>query len=256
MIKAINNSESDNKKLSELEVVSDNKDKLDRFDFSRAVVRKPWGHEYLTYKGKEADIWVLFIKKDAATSLHCHVKKKTVLVIVAGKAQCSTLDQTFDLEEGDCLVFEKKVFHSTKAVSERGVILLELEVPPEKTDLVRAQDEFGRKLKGYELQNEMCFDLSEYERVFLKGEQAPYRKIGNMNISVKNIQENTTLQNHLNTSKDSLNILLSGELVNKDNEILSAGDIIKIKDVEDINSLKINNAIRILHVDKDILDFD
>jgi len=256
MIRLIKNSNIDNQKLSELEIVEDNR--LDNFDFSKAIVRKPWGHEYLLYAGNEASIWALWIKKDAATSMHCHIHKKTVLIVVAGTARCFILNEAFELKEGDGLIFDKGVFHSTKAISEGGIIVLEVETPPKKTDLVRAKDNFGRELKGYELQNEMCFDLSEYERVFLH-EATPdlHKKIGNMNICMKIIKNEILLKNHLINKKQSNNIILSGKLIDANLKLqLGVGDNISHNDFEKIKKLKIEGPLKILHVTKNILDFD
>ena len=44
-------------------------------------------------------------------------------------------------------------FHSSKAVSDDGAILLEIETPVDKKDLVRLYDEYGRENKGYEGSN-------------------------------------------------------------------------------------------------------
>ena len=66
---------------------------LDDFtDYSRAVVRKPWGYEYLIFSGPTVAVWVLHIKKGAQTSMHCHPGKTTSLVVLDGEAQCSTLE--------------------------------------------------------------------------------------------------------------------------------------------------------------------
>ena len=31
-------------------------------DYSKVVVRKPWGYEYLTYQSKEVAVWILHLK--------------------------------------------------------------------------------------------------------------------------------------------------------------------------------------------------
>ena len=130
MIKRIKSSELDTKKLSEKEIIINNE--LDGFDFSKVIVRKPWGREYLTYRGDETDIWTLYLKKDAATSMHCHLNKKTNLIVLAGEVICSTLKEDFNLKEGDMIILDEKVFHSTKAISDGGALVMELESPPKK----------------------------------------------------------------------------------------------------------------------------
>lgn len=50
--------------------------KYKNFDYSKIVVRKPWGYEYLTYQSKKVAVWILSLNKKQETSLHAHVKKK------------------------------------------------------------------------------------------------------------------------------------------------------------------------------------
>ena len=58
----------------------------DFFDYSKVVVKKPWGYEYLIYQNDSVAVWVLFISKGYQTSMHCHPKKKTTLIVLSGKA--------------------------------------------------------------------------------------------------------------------------------------------------------------------------
>ena len=46
-------------------------------DYSKLVVRKPWGYEYLTFQSKKVAVWILCLKKGQQTSMHVHPKKKT-----------------------------------------------------------------------------------------------------------------------------------------------------------------------------------
>ena len=78
------------KTLSQITKTAD--PKLDSFDFSKVIVNKPWGYEYLLYHTSDVSVWGLYIKKDASTSMHCHPNKKTSLLVVSGKAATSTLN--------------------------------------------------------------------------------------------------------------------------------------------------------------------
>jgi hypothetical protein len=53
---------------------------LGDIDFSKVIVKKPWGYEYLVYEGEDVAAWCLHIKKEHATSMHCHADKETVLI--------------------------------------------------------------------------------------------------------------------------------------------------------------------------------
>ena len=254
MILKINLSELDSKKISESnEVINE---ELIEFDFSKVIVRKPWGREYLAYTSGSTDIWILYLKKDAATSMHCHPNKKTSLIVLGGEVVCSTLNETYNLKEGDMLIFNKGVFHSTKAVSERGSLVMELESPPKKTDLIRLKDKYGRESKGYELPKDMCFDLSEYERVFLN-ESNLYRKIGNMGISIGNLKEILDLETYLRKNDASINILIEGEILDEgNNKLFDIGDVIEKSALKKIINARITKQIKIISIQKNIFDSD
>ena len=67
---------------------------LKNFDFKGLVVNKPWGCEYLVFSNPDIEIWHLFIKKLASTSVHCHPNKKTGLILLEGEAIFSTLNES------------------------------------------------------------------------------------------------------------------------------------------------------------------
>ena len=60
-------------------VNSDTKNK----NFLKVVVNKPWGYEYLMFQNTNVAIWMLYIKKGHSTSMHCHLKKKTSIVLIS-----------------------------------------------------------------------------------------------------------------------------------------------------------------------------
>jgi len=248
-IEIIKNSKLDNEKLSEIKILVD--DRLNRFDFSKVIVEKPWGYEYLIYKGKESSIWGLKINKDYLTSMHCHLNKKTALLVLSGEVICSTLKKSFNLKERDGIVFDKRVFHSTKSISDKGAVVMEVETPPKKTDLIRLSDNYGRKLKGYELQNEMCFDLSKYEHIYFnENEEESVKKIGKMDLCISNLKEDS-IKEYLKKYKGSLIFILDGKLINKKNkEIFEVGDVFKIDNSEDIDSMNTDSFIKVLKITK------
>ena len=190
--------------------------------------------------------------------MHCHPKKDSILIVLSGKAICSTLNQSYKLSEGEGLIIKKRCFHSTKAVSDKGIILMEIETPTKKTDLVRLKDDYGRESKGYELQKEMCFDLSGYERIFLNENDIENpKKIGRMNICIKNFETKSSLKSYLDLHNGSISIILKGKLNNeKTNTDYNIGDVLEIDNNHEINHLKLQEPIKILHLAKDILDFD
>ena len=60
-------------------------------NYNTNIVKKPWGYEYLAYENDDVALWFLYIKKDHATSLHCHPNKTTGLILLDGEAKVSFL---------------------------------------------------------------------------------------------------------------------------------------------------------------------
>jgi hypothetical protein len=117
-------------------------------DFSRNVVRKPWGHEYLVYDNKLVSGWILKIDAGKETSLHAHEHKVTGLIVLDGTVRVSFLHNGEVLTALDKRVIHPSVFHRTTAIT--NATLLETEAPVDKLDLVRFKDLYGRDGKPYE----------------------------------------------------------------------------------------------------------
>jgi quercetin dioxygenase-like cupin family protein len=124
---------------------SENESNLDDF-----VVKKPWGEEFLIYRNKNLAMWFLKIEKDQKTSMHCHPKKNTGLILLDGMAKISFLNNSITLKGLDKVMIFKGRFHSTAAISHSGAFILEIESPEDKFDLIRFKDSYGRKNKKYE----------------------------------------------------------------------------------------------------------
>jgi mannose-6-phosphate isomerase-like protein (cupin superfamily) len=119
-------------------------------DYSNTIVRKPWGSEYLLFQNQWTAGWILNLSAGYSTSMHCHPRKDTSLIVLSGRVRCKTFSGVFDREAGDAVFLEKGVFHQTNALSSEDVTLLEVETPPMKRDLVRLHDHYGRVGVGYE----------------------------------------------------------------------------------------------------------
>jgi len=132
-------------------------------DFSAVVVKKPWGYEYLWFQNASVAIWVLHLLPGQATSLHCHIRKRTSLIVADGQVVCSTIGSRYRLGVADAVVLEPCVFHTTQAISDEGACVMEIETPPMKGDLVRMKDSFGRAGQGYEDKSQYETNLGEFE---------------------------------------------------------------------------------------------
>ena len=113
------------------------------------IVNKPWGYEYLAYENDEIGLWFLNIKKGQQTSMHCHPKKTTGLVLLDGSAQVSFLADSKILDPLSKLMIRRGLFHSTKAL-DKDAFIFEIETPKDKHDLVRLNDSYGREKVEYE----------------------------------------------------------------------------------------------------------
>jgi GDP-L-fucose synthase len=193
------------------------------------VVLKPWGHEYLIFENECVAVWFLFIKKGYSTSMHCHPRKKTSLIVLSGNAMSNTSLHRRYLRGDDAVIIEKGVFHSTKGLSEDGVFLLEIETPPDKTDLVRLEDRYGRASSGYEGITEMqAHNLEDFD-CFCFEEADFYRKQTHANVRFNIVFEvfpdNAEFQKYFKIQEGTLYALCRGRLVDKDgNVVLNTGD--------------------------------
>lgn len=155
------------------------------FDYSKVVVNKPWGYEYLWYQNPSVAVWMLYVEYGRSTSLHSHLRKRTSLIVISGQVVCSTLENRFKLDVADAIVLEPCVFHATQAISKEGVFLIEVETPPMKMDLVRLKDDFGREQFGYEQQSHYSNDFSLYTyRPFQQNNNAFLQSFGSLNLSL------------------------------------------------------------------------
>ena len=168
-------------------------------DYRNVVVNKPWGYEYLLFENKHVAIWVLFLKQGGKTSMHCHPKKMTSLLVLEGVVKTSSLGDHYDLQTLEGIVIDNGVFHSTSTDFKTGAFVMEIETPPEKSDLVRLNDQYGRENKGYEGEHSMSRDLEKYDYHSLHDEIEMERKI------VEKIIKKSKIALHTQEDWDNLN---------------------------------------------------
>jgi len=48
----------------------------DALHYYNAIVKKPWGYEYLAFENEHVAIWILHIIRKRKTSMHCHPRKR------------------------------------------------------------------------------------------------------------------------------------------------------------------------------------
>ena len=193
--------------------------------YRNVVVKKPWGKEYLIYENDNLGIWFLHIEEGQSTSMHCHPKKNTGLVVLDGFAEVSFLKNKISLKGVDKIMVFRGRFHSTTALSKGGAFILEVESPKDKHDLVRLHDKYGREKKSYESKkyespkDENCMWFED-----------PVDKIKNTynfcncEIVIENIENIDQVRDR---TYDEAIIVLSGGLISKNNDpIVQKGDVI------------------------------
>lgn len=114
------------------------------------MIMKPWGCEYRAYVDDFIDVWQLTINAGHATSMHAHPRKVTYLICLAGQGITHTLSGDTAVRSGTILKIGKGVFHSTESLGPDPLILVEVETPRNKYDLVRLKDGYKRAGTGYE----------------------------------------------------------------------------------------------------------
>ena len=204
-------------------------------DFTKVVVDKPWGHEYLMHSTPEIEVWNLFIRHQRSTSMHCHPNKKTSLVVIKGRTIFSTLNESWELQPYDSVIIDSGVFHSTESISKDGARVLEFENPPMKHDLVRLQDKYGRANTNYENEKRMRPDV-QYARFFGK-EKEIIRDAHNNKMYIKTIRSRNDLANMVNPDT-TLAILLGGAIKSEIGEHLySATNVLTVEELQDLDCI-------------------
>ena len=193
MIKTFKIKKSDEQLISEerdKQTEFEKRIKQDPFDYSKVIVKKPWGYEYLVFENEFVAIWMLHIVRKRKTSMHCHPKKRTSLILLTGNATCYHLEGAEKLKPIEGIFIEEGVFHLTEASSElpidpqseNGIWVMEIESPPDKADLIRMKDEYGRAGEAYEGTSDMVLILQivsnlknqKREKLFIKNRMILY----------------------------------------------------------------------------------
>jgi len=226
--------------------------KKNSFFYDDKVVYKPWGHEHIIYKDKkDLSVTLLKINYNKNTSLHCHPKKKTGFIVIAGNAliQLGLWENTAKLYNAPSkLMIRTGLFHSIKAVSKSGLYALEFETPFNKKDLVRFKDDYGRQSKPYEGKNFTKKINSNFIRFTKpKLEKNQLFKIEKTNIS---LEIHKSFKNLINKKNSTIFAVIGGNVVDKKmRKVLSYGDIIRTGTLKKLSEVfKIKKQLTVIRV--------
>lgn len=194
---------------------------VEKIAHSDIIVNKPWGYEYLAYENKNLAIWILHIKENEKTSLHCHSKKLTGLICLDGLIEVNFLNDKVNVCPMQKVMIRPTLFHSSKSLKGESVII-EIETPVDKNDLIRLTDSYGREKKRYE-KSEMFRKRTSKEIYLEKEKQNKFLNYTFNFIKVKN-------KNDLMKYKDCIFIILNGNFINKNENrnlnVISSGDCV------------------------------
>lgn len=215
--------------------------------YKNKVVLKPWGYEFLVFENNETSVWLLYLKKGNSTSMHCHLKKKTSLIVLSGKAMSNTFLSRNYLKGGDAVIIEKGVFHFTKVLTDDGLFLLEIENPPNKTDLIRLEDRYGRVTYGYEGIAEMqTQNLENYNYFYFEEPDSAKRDkkythtTDRFIVTFEVFKNNDEFFQHFNLKESGLYTVCRGKLLDNENNILlDTGNTQKIDVLSTIKGIQI-----------------
>ncbi len=192
-------------------------------DYSKVVVRKPWGYEYLMFANHKTAVWILYLQPGFQTSFHCHPRKKTAVMVLSGEAACSTVDNDIVRSPGEGVLLGKGVFHRTKAVAKEGAFVMEIESPIDKRDIVRFKDDYGREKLGYETAENMSGDLTNYNYITFIGEEVDCglkKSFGFCSVELLNFTQGKDFCEFLNSPEWDAMCILQGKILSQKKKIL------------------------------------
>ncbi|HOW36106.1 MAG TPA: hypothetical protein PL155_06815 [Candidatus Omnitrophota bacterium] len=227
----------------------------DLHDFSRAVVRKPWGYEYLLFANKFVSAWILNIKKGCRTSMHCHQGKKTSIIVLSGNALCLTLGEKMQRRPAQGVLFGKGVFHSTRSLSSRGTFILEIETPVNKRDLVRLKDDYGREQTGYETDEYIYSDLQQYDYVSFIDSNSHFdtqKRFGRCRIQFMRYNNHQSLKDLSRRFRWDMMCILKGRIIDGQGKVVfKAGNVLGREDIKESSGVRTSGVLEAIVVRKD-----
>lgn len=217
----------------EVEIVNQNKElytkQNERDDYHKSVCVKPWGYEFLPYESEKIGIWCLTVYKDQATSLHCHFRKDTLLIVLSGCARIGFLNgDVMALSTLQSLYVPKGKFHSVGSFSDKTCIL-EIEVFSnettfsDKNDLLRINDQYHRKSTGYQSSVKRVTDnLESYDFFEIKDGFVKYMEGATLSTSKEVLNKKNTIQILLEgTLYSEQQVIKEGSILNSKNSYIS-----------------------------------
>jgi mannose-6-phosphate isomerase-like protein (cupin superfamily) len=222
----------------------------DNIDFSNIIVKKPWGYEYLLFENEDVAIWILHIDANHQTSMHCHPNKNTSLICLKGEVVCKTLEDEYKFDKLNGIYLGRKVYHQTFNQNNTQSIIMEIESPVNKFDLVRLNDNYGRSGKSYEnRENYKIENGLTLKNIFEK----PFSKIiGELNVEIGFAENKNAFSKIYDESNDKVILTLLNRHIwsSSGNKEFEVGQLIVLND-EILTKYNINNNFTYLKISKE-----
>ena len=191
-------------------------------------------------------ITYLKIKKNSSTSLHCHPKKKTGFLILSGTAKVQVgiyRKNIFKCSPMSILVLREGLFHRIKASSKQDLYALEVETPYLKKDLVRLEDNYGRKNADYEsLKSTRKISKKNIIFKYPKNDRINKYYLHKINLSISYYKN---FNHYRNYDDKSVSIILDGNILSDNgSKVIGTGET-KINNFKKIVS-KLQNRNKML----------
>ena len=140
------------------------------------LISQPWGHEHRVYDDALLDVWVQTLAAATSTSMHCHPRKDTFLLCLEGRGEVITgAGRVISFVSGGALHIEQGAAHRLAASTD--MIVVEIETPRDKFDLVRLAEDSRRAGPSYEGANAVTRHLDPLEPVADGPPQARLRRL-------------------------------------------------------------------------------
>jgi len=190
------------------------------------AVRKPWGFEYPLIETDEVGLWFLNLDPGASTSLHCHPKKKTGLVVLSGEVEVDFLNSSIKVGPAERVMLRPGLFHRSTASGNKSALMLEIESPRDKDDLVRFEDRYGREFTPYEDVSHN-FQLTDPKSIMLDAQKlvVESQAIGEVTATYKNIG---CLEDLECFDSDSTILIIRGRMNSGQHSVLTPADVISV----------------------------
>ncbi len=218
-------------------------------NYLNKLVKKPWGNEYLIYENGIVAVWMLNIESNKNTSLHCHTKKKTGLILLEGEidVELGFYDKK-KLSAPDKVMLRTGLFHSSKSINTNSK-LLEIETPIDKEDLVRFEDNYGRQEKPYE-GKKFFLELSKDEILFK--EPGSCKQEYRFKDSILKFERHYNCDELISKSDDTIFAIIKGGLFSENSQIvLSPGEVVRTETVKKLSEVfKIKDYIDVMVINK------